>query len=253
MMEFRERSTSLNKEYAEYLRGKSVCIVGRGGLEDVEQGEFIDSHDVVVRVHDMHPFNRKYPDGFVPIDGRSVSSIMAVPLEWRTRVGSKCEILFCGYVLDQGESEAFMKKCFAEHTQPFSANGGKFLCAASWENHHHYCETVFREVHPIRYLTMDHWLNTKRAIGGSDPYPGTLAVTDILRHEVETVYLTGLPCFITEDNFDDPLGRVKICPVNDLGFMVRLADLHPDKVTIDDNMSRAWSYVKKHGIKGGRT
>ena len=241
---FHEQSGKLNTEYADYLRGKSVCIVGRGGLEDVGQGEFIDSHDVVVRIHDCHPFSREYPDGFVPIDGRSVSSIMSVPLEWRSRVGKKCDILFFGYVLDQGEPIEFMQRCFKDHTAPFVENGGKFLCAASWENHTHFCETVFQQVYPIRYLTMDHWLNTERAIGGSDPYPGTLAVTDILRHEVSRVYITGLPCFITETNRVDPGGKVRTHPPNDLRFLVGLQNQFPGRVAVDDNMIKAWEYIR---------
>ena len=34
LLDFEEKSTRLNKEYAEFLRGKSVCVVGRAGLEN---------------------------------------------------------------------------------------------------------------------------------------------------------------------------------------------------------------------------
>ena len=87
-----------------------------------------------------------------------------------------------------------------------------------------------------------------RLIGGTNPYAGTLIVTDILRHEVKQVYITGMPLFITKDNMNDPSGNpdkdYNWNPKNDLRFIVGLADKHPERVVIDDNMKQAWEYAK---------
>ena len=56
---FQPQTPRLNEEFAAYLENKSVAIVGRSGIHELVQGEFIDSHDVVVRVHYMVPYNRQ--------------------------------------------------------------------------------------------------------------------------------------------------------------------------------------------------
>ena len=242
--DFQEKFLRLNLEYADYLRDKTVCIVGRGGLEGMEQGEFIDSHDVVVRLHNMEPYTKrckgpsygeqpKFPENGI---------IMNVPSEWQSRIGSKCHILFFDNVY-RNMSEELIRRCIEENEKAFRAIGGKFLCGESWPNHHTASEVVWQSMCDIRYLTLDHWMNTARLIGGSNPYAGTLIVTDILRHEVKRVYITGMPNFITKDNIDDPMLDTDCCPKNDLGFLVKMAGIYPDRVTIDDNMKQAWEYA----------
>ena len=59
---------SIREKYARYLEGKSVVLVGRSAyITEQTQGEFIDSHDIVVRVNDPNPHARfgadtKQPD-----------------------------------------------------------------------------------------------------------------------------------------------------------------------------------------------
>ena len=236
IIRFEEKSRRLDKEYAAYLKGKSVCIVARGGLYNMEQGEFIDSHDVVVRVHNMQPYSSDNCRQHVPVMGH----IMNVPEPWQSRVGSKCNILFFCHIM-HGKPKEFVLKIFTNELKAFREIGGKFLCGESWLNHSSLSELVWRSIFPIRYLTHDHYLNTMRAIGGSNPYGGTLVAADILRHDIERVYITGMPGY---PNHKDPFGNSDAQPVNDLRFLVDLSIKHPDRVSIDDNMKQAWEYTK---------
>ena len=48
---FYDEQRQLDLDFAEYLKGKRVAIVGKGVREDTADGDFIDSFDVVVRIH----------------------------------------------------------------------------------------------------------------------------------------------------------------------------------------------------------
>ena len=49
--------THNRERFAEFIRGNSVAIVGRAEyLNELEQGEYIDSHDVVIRAHSNLPY-----------------------------------------------------------------------------------------------------------------------------------------------------------------------------------------------------
>ena len=49
------RAALINFEH--FLKGKSVALVGRSGyILDHKNGEFIDSHDVVIRVNNPDPY-----------------------------------------------------------------------------------------------------------------------------------------------------------------------------------------------------
>ena len=232
---FEEKSTRLNKEYAEFLRGKSVCVVGRGGLENMEQGEFIDSHDVVVRMHELWPWEKAEHPGNTSDGFREKS--MVVPERWRSRIGSKCHVLFIkielAWVRYAEEKLSFWKR----EVEAFRVNGGRFLCGESWFNHSRFDAALYSEHFDIRYLTIDHWLNTLRElmrIAGEYicPYSGTLVAADILRYDVERVYITGMP-----NNLPD---RSPIENRANLGFLVSLADRFPERVSIDKNMREVW-------------
>ena len=262
--DFSEKSRVLDKTFSDYLKGRSVAIVGRGGLEymeGMEQGEYIDSHDVVIRIHDPRPYSceqREYfekhnlgaypydPYGGVPPWGMSMKP---VPEEWHSRVGKRCDVMYFhrGRIkeswwrkLPEHESdeslELFLQNMTKEY-QSFRRNGGKFLCAESWLNHQYDTEMFWQDV-GVRYLTQDHWLNTMRAIGGSRPFAGTLVTTDVLRHEVERVFITGMSKYGTAGEFAEESERGGLQPENDLRYLLGLARAHPHRVAIDKNMHR---------------
>ena len=252
IIRFKEKTPRLNKEYADYLRGKTVCIVGRSeeALENNVQGEFIDSHDVVVRMHDMRPY-RALPDGKGGIakiktnPWRPLSDsrpLMRVPDGWRPRVGSKAQILFVCCIVENLTDEQ-KQRCFAEETEIFRANGGRFLCAEDPVNHNGLSELVWQESYPIRYLSHEHWLCTKRmlrSISSVKPFGGGLIALDVLRNEIKSLYMTGMPCMLNPDTIDTLRDFDFQVSQTNLRLLINLADDYPDTITIDDNMREMW-------------
>ena len=243
---FEEQSRQLDIDFAEYLKGKTVAIVARGGLTEIEQGDFIDSHDVVVRIHDMRPYD--FDDVLSPISdpwkGTPKSRrLMNVPKDWVSRVGSKCNICyFCCIVPNEVPLEEKLKSYEREITA-FRKIGGKFICAESIYNHCCLGELVWQEHYDIRYLTIDHFLNTMRIIG-STPYAGSIIVTDILRYDIEKVYITGMPFFISrEKGMDDPRGEDHYTPKDNLNFLINLTQKYPDRISVDENMKEMWRMI----------
>ena len=75
---------------------------------------------------------------------------------------------------------------------------------------------------------------------GSQPYGGTLAIFDIYSHSVREVYLTGFPCFISDDTPDgitEAKPNAFMVPLNDFRWIHKLAKNNPDRITIDSYMA----------------
>ena len=265
IIQFEEKTSQLNEQFAEYLRGKSVVIVGRAAeaLQYNEQGEFIDSHDVVVRMHDMRPYWIKGMDEntaeFVKYEDdpwvAMSRSVARVPEDWQSRLGKRCHIWYVRGILPAepqhepippeekgGFTLEKLSTFFKWEVNQFKDIGGKFLCAENWINHQDPCEVVWQKDHDIRYLTVEHWINTMRAIRGHKPLGGTQIVLDILRHEVETVYLTGMPCIINSYTLDEENIKPRLFHIfkENLRLLMALADNHPSRVKVDDNMREMW-------------
>lgn len=71
---------------------------------------------------------------------------------------------------------------------------------------------------------------------GSQPLGGTLAIADICRHDVKSVYLTGFPCFVSTDY---PNGTVEGSKhsYNDFCFLRKLATDSDGRLTVDKHMN----------------
>ena len=253
--DFEERSERLDMVFADYLKGRSVAIVGRGEMP--EQGGYIDSHDVVVRIHDHRPYyapiEDRYaqehdlgddfpydPSGEAPPQGMS---IVGAP-DWYSRLGRRCDVMYYHRV-EVNESPEQFERNAKQEAAAFRERGGKFLCAESWFNHQMDTELLWQDI-GVRFLTMDHWLNTMRALKGSRPFAGALVVTDILRHDVERVYITGMSRQWIEDDYKKSvfISRAPGPPEwfsadNNLRFLVNLETECPGRVTIDENMKKS--------------
>ena len=92
----------LESNLTDYLRGKRVAIIGRAQeLRSLKQGDFIDSHDIVVRVNNPVPYalganreakyrikqNKQWEAEFL-------ASPVFVPAWYHDRLGSKTSIYF---------------------------------------------------------------------------------------------------------------------------------------------------------------
>ena len=72
--------------FKQFIHNKSVAIVGRSDyLNDLEQGEYIDSHDVVIRVHHNLPYPAK------PMMFGFENSYSFVPTSHHSRIGQRTD------------------------------------------------------------------------------------------------------------------------------------------------------------------
>ncbi len=76
--------------------------------------------------------------------------------------------------------------------EAFQNSGGKFLCTEQLSNADALGSLIIKKLHPVRYTTVDHYHNTMTAVG-TGPVAGTLAITDILKHDIKSAYITGFP------------------------------------------------------------
>ena len=83
----------MNEEFAAYLDGKSVAIVGRANLDDLEQGDKIDSYDVVVRMHHPLPYVPK-DSPYFPVEHEYKGFNFNYPEHWKKRIGARTDIFY---------------------------------------------------------------------------------------------------------------------------------------------------------------
>lgn len=184
---FKEHTPRLNEEFARYLEGKTVAIVGRSSLHNLEQGDYIDQFDVVVRMHDYvpcHPGQLKRTYKIPPF----------VPEEWHSRIGRRVNIFYQKF---RGGSEEHIKK----RVNAFREDGGRFFCCEEPANCNTFKSLIVQRFIRTRYISLEHILNTIAHVG-TRPFAGTLVISDIVRHNIKAAYLTGFPCFLDMDEYD---------------------------------------------------
>ena len=188
---------TVDERFADYLKGKSVAIVGRAEyLRTMEQGALIDSYDVVVRLHKPPPYleNNPHPpwawnDAFVPP-------------ELQPMLGKRVDVLYINvfYPGNQEWIESMLNS--------FQSAGGKFIANENPSNardgfpNKRIAELLDGKIH---HVTAEEERQLDRAIG-KWPLVGTVAVNDIISHDVGTAYITGYPCFLdVRSRHDKPI------------------------------------------------
>lgn len=186
---FEEHTPRLNKEFARYLEGKTVAVVGQSSLHNLEQGDYIDQFDVIVRMHrcvPYHPGQQKHTYEMPPF----------VPEEWHSRIGRRVNIFYQKF---RGGSEEHIK----EHVDAFREDGGRFFCCEEPTNCNTFKSLIVQRFIKTRYISLEHILNTIAYVG-IRPFAGTVVISDIVRHNIKAAYLTGFPCFLDTDEYNHP-------------------------------------------------
>ncbi len=230
--DWREHSPLLHEQFDDYLRGKTVAIVGVSDLHDMEQEALIDSHDVVVRVHRLTP--RKDPR--LVIRGNDSNPPPLIPEIWQPYIGSRTDIFF------QNISKGANPERTERIVNAFFDEGGQFICTATW-NEIWYAGPKIWDLATIRYLNpedfYDLWLQL-----GTRPLAGTVVIADILKRDIKSAYITGFPCFVSELT---PKGLTKghFQTVNDLLFLRdHYRRIHnPNKLNFDKHMLAKFDWV----------
>ena len=105
IINFKQIKPELDREFAAYLSGKTVAIVGRADMHNIKQGALIDSHDVVVRIHWPIPYHAgagEHDDSLVTTQLKWDPPPF-VPTKWQEYVGEQTNIFYTS-IHDGGES-----------------------------------------------------------------------------------------------------------------------------------------------------
>ena len=220
-----KRQAELNRRFAEYLDGKTVAIVGRANLHQLEQGEFIDSHDVVVRVHGMIPY--------APTTLNIQKTIRSyVPDGWKSIIGSRVDILYhrIGFP-KQSERSDDVPESFVKEVDMFWAQGGQFICH---ENPKPFPlrYALLNVVAEVRYLDLELYNHLTLKFKRNTVNPGIVIIADILSHSIKSAYITGFPCYFDDVVFD--MNHASLRSLNELRFLRDLSK--HQRVTFDPLM-----------------
>ena len=230
-------------EYEDYLKNKSVAVIGPM-VEHLENGALIDSHDIVVRVHFPLPRLSTLPDKDNYPSRPPWHYPPFIPEEYQSILGSQVNIFFhklMSYALHE-------QHIVRNQVHAFLDAGGEFLCVEK-RSHRHWREDDFEDyqaTHPWRILNpqferdLQHMLEVL-------PYPGTMIVADILRHDIKSAFITGFPCEFFSGatvpffNKHDRQYRIKRAFNNMAWF--RDLDAKYSAIDFDDNMRNIFSIL----------
>lgn len=203
----------------EFLQSKTIAVVGSGpGVLDNEE-EFIDSHDVVVRINNFRifPATGYRTDVLYSFFGHSIRK-------------SVFELIRAGVFLCMCKcpNDEFMKSRW--HEKRNRRNGVDFRYIYDFRKDWWFCHTCVP--------TVDEFRKKFELLDGHIPTTGFAAILDVLSCEPSAVYLTGFDFFRSglhnvnerwlKRNDDDPIGHV---PEMELSWLKDNVDKYP--ITVD--------------------
>ena len=220
-----ETFKNIEDNYTKYLKNKSVIIVGPA--DHVNSGKFIDSHDVVIRLNKGLKLCEK-PEKY----------------------GSKTNIMyFADHHSYNGLTKEDLKKLnFMKFQFPDADNKDYFHSLGKIEYDGYktipFSNTILRT--DKSYLDFEKEIQTR-------PNTGTLAIWDILKYPIKSLYITGITLnttnysenyFKTIKNHDHSIKTVnndKIHGTHNLSNMARYYNtlLKNNKVSYDDNFIKS--------------
>ena len=193
------------------LKGMNIAIVGRSHeliTRPIEnQGQHIDSFDIVVRVNYVLPFfPYRHTNQFNPDDS-------FIPSPYHNLMGRKTNIL---YSTLENINAMFTA---TEAIEQFRQDGGKAVVCGN--------ETYLQVINDkeqsltkcptlpfILNARHQHWRDKKldplksaiNPMGKNDPYTGTYAIDYILQHDIKSLTMIGFTCY---QNTDKPTHNPK--------------------------------------------
>ena len=221
-----------------YVHGKRVALIGRAQeLRSLQQGEFIDSHDVVVRINNPVPFELGEPREGLKRLAQSqqwidelLESPYFVPPQYHQYVGLKTSIYFLN-------DKQLASKLF--HDEAWCRKIAHRLVSAScW---HIIISQPAKLQHLIEQCTklgitltydgnLDIWNQTKKKTGSS-PNGGTMAVSLFSEFEFSSLYLTGFSKHATNKSNSNHNGDT----THDFQFIKSLVE-RDERITTDSEM-----------------
>ena len=217
------------KTLQKLVENKTVAVVGRGlYLADIEQGEFIDSFDIVVRSHLASP----HPARHIEVEEESDS---LVPKIWQRRLGRKTDVL-------APDIRTFSHGTIRRVIGHFKKTGGK-MCVL--DRFFHIKDSIRQidiiedEFMPVHVAMKDNYIALSQLIDYAEPLAGTLLIYEILQCKPKTLYHTGFACFQDEKAQLAKYAQASLVnhhhPLLDLRYLRQLTT-HNEHITTDDFM-----------------
>lgn len=185
------------ERFAEYIRGASVAVVGRAEyLNHMEQGDLIDSHDIVIRAHSNLPYpSPKYK---IPLDNPN----SFVPMSHHSRLGKKTDAFAPAnlpywdlakiddclpQLMDRGCQWLIQHKIYNVPT--VEDYPGKRVELSVID----YIADKYLQVFVASPQVFD---EVMRELDYCFPMPGTLLIEEIIRLNPQRLYVTGFTCYM---------------------------------------------------------
>lgn len=173
-----------------HIKGKSVCLVGRAEyIGSMAQGDLIDSHDVVIRVHNNLP----WPAGTGDI--RIDNDESFVPTEFHAAVGKKttgfaptnAPLWPMAYVHEIGP-QLIERDCeYLIQHKPYNLLPPENLAKIDF---------IRSKYMPVYMVPDARLYRLIRAFDYSMPMPGTILIDYILSLKPQSLYCTGFTCYL---------------------------------------------------------
>ena len=212
-------------DYNEFVYGKRIVIVGRSEAilhspEIENQGEYIDSFDLVVRVNNPHVH-----DMFTEYHKQTLGDNYIHP-DFHNLLGKRADIMY-----------AYQMSIWHE-VKRFANNGGKIIIREP------YCDFFSKErisddsniKSIVPYTRISHsFYHRFRNEVGANPFTGTAAVAHLLTHDIKELRVLGFTCvnLAIDSNPKDYKKSAHDHKVEIDGYHKRLKDLEWFKKQVD--------------------
>lgn len=227
-------------QFGELIENKTVAIVGRAAyLNELQQGELIDSHDVVIRVQSNLPYpSPKYElkfdndESFVPKDFHGI-------LGKKTTAFAPANMPYWGSAYCDNIVPRLIERncCYLIQHKIYNMVGAVEVAAID------YIRDKFKI--PVFVAEYQQLVEMIRALDYTFPMPGTLLIDWVARSRPKTVYCTGFACY--QDTKDEWLkAEVKLARDHKTLYDLRfLRDLVRDNnhTTVDDKLMEYFAHL----------
>ena len=178
-----------HNDFAHYLSGKTVALIGRAPyIMEMEQGDLIDSHDIVVRMHYPTP-NENFSD----TKNMEVQGI--IPTYAVKYIGERTNVLYDNLQHPWGNDHV-------AGIQKMKSTDGEWVCIGnilSLANTTTMLWTLgmydsIADImgSKIRIVDLIAYMDLARKLSHKLPVAGTIALYDLLLHGVSSLYITGM-------------------------------------------------------------
>lgn len=213
------------REFADYINGKSVAIVGRASyLVHSEWGKEIDEFDVVVRIHSGNIHGCPSYDDYLPEkDHLALSDKRYIPPFYQRHVGSKTSVLYLRL--------QWLDYDILNHTlEILKRDGADWIGVETfWEMayasaQYHYVDQHWERFHVI---PIDFFHDVSARLHYVEPLPGTTIAAFLAWTQATQIKIFGCPCYQDKD------GKKEQAKLTIMARHNTLADFHYIKQLVE--------------------